>query len=219
MSTTRSQKSRNNLQGSTEKVSKGLFPEVVIENSRFLDRDVSVAGPSNAKSPRIENSVLDVLVSLLASLREEIDSDIKTLLKESQRGVLKLLKTRTGESVRDEDENALENETRSFYTATNLVRVNSTQNNDPSTSRNRNCLNKAGQCSWDTLEFFEHPFGCKISTKSERGSFGDKKKLSKKSHKPGIPKPKKLVKCESQTQVLLLRRHRKILINLCAKWQ
>ena len=75
MSTTRSQKKRNNLQESTENVSESLISPVVVENSGFLDQDVSVAAPSNAKSFRIENSISE---SLRASLREEIFSEIKT---------------------------------------------------------------------------------------------------------------------------------------------
>ena len=67
MSTTRSQKKRNNLQESTENVSEGLI------------------------SP---------------------------------------------ENVRAEDENYIEKETRSFNAPTKLVRINSTQNNDPCTSGN-----------------------------------------------------------------------------------
>ena len=50
---------------------------------------------------------------LRASLRE-------TLLIESQRETLKLLKLKTGENVREEDENDLENETRSFYSPTKI---------------------------------------------------------------------------------------------------
>ena len=134
MSTTRNQKRRNNLQGSTENVSEGLISPVVVENSGFLVQDALVARPSNAKSPRIENSALDWL---RASLRKETTSEIKTLLIESQREMLKLLKPKTGEDVRDEDENSLGNETRSFSTPTKLVRTNSSHNKDPCASRNR----------------------------------------------------------------------------------
>ena len=95
-----------------------------------------IAGPSNSKSPRIENIVLE---SLKASFKEEITSEIKNFLLESQREMLKLLKPKTGENAK-EDENNLEKETRSFYTPTKSVSINSTQNNDPCTSRNTHCL-------------------------------------------------------------------------------
>ena len=97
----------------------------MVENAEFLDQDVSVAEPSTAKSPRIENSVLEILRA----------SEIKTLLIESQKEMLTLLKPKTGENVR-EDENDLENEIRSFYTPTKSVRPNSTQNKNPCSSRN-----------------------------------------------------------------------------------
>ena len=139
MSTTRSQKRRNELQESTEKVSEGLFSPVVVENSWFLDQDVSVAASSSAKFPKIEKSALG---NLRDSLREEITSEIKTFLLESQKEMMKLLKPKTGENVREEDESDPENETRSFYTPTKSVRINSTQNNDPCTSRNRHFLEK-----------------------------------------------------------------------------
>ena len=42
-----------------------------------------------------------------------------------------MLKPKTGESAREDDENHLENETRSFYTPTKSVRINSTHSNDP----------------------------------------------------------------------------------------
>ena len=54
--------------------------------------------------------------------------------------MLKLLKTKTGEPVRQESEPGLESETRSFYTKS--VRINSIQNDDPCTSRNTNCCYK-----------------------------------------------------------------------------
>ena len=49
---------------------------------------------------------------------------------------MKLLKPKTGESVREEDENDLEKKFSRFYTPTKSVRINSTHNNDPSTSGN-----------------------------------------------------------------------------------
>ena len=74
MLTTRSQKRRNKFRERTENVSEGLISPDVVENSGFLDQDVSATGRSNAKSLRIENSILE---SLQASLREEKTSEIK----------------------------------------------------------------------------------------------------------------------------------------------
>ena len=69
-------------------------------------------------------------------MKEEITSEIKNLLIESQKEMLKLLKPETGESVRENIEEEMENETRSFYNPTKSVRINSTKNNDPTVSRN-----------------------------------------------------------------------------------
>ena len=132
MSTTRSQKRRNNQQEVVENVSEGFVSPVIAENSCSLDQDVSVAGPSRPKSPRIGNSLLE---SLRASLKEEITAEIKNLLIESQKEMLKLLKPETRENVRASVEEEMENETRSFYTPTKLVRICSTQN-DSNISRN-----------------------------------------------------------------------------------
>ena len=63
-------------------------------------------------------------------------SEIKTLLVESQKEILKLLELITNENVRDEPEDKPENETKSFYTPTKLVRIISTQNNESYISRN-----------------------------------------------------------------------------------
>ena len=128
MSTTRSQKRKNNQQGSCENVSEGFVSLIVVENSCTLDQDDGVAGPSKPKSPRVENSILE---SLRVSLKEEITSETKGLLAESQREMLKLLRPETRENVEEETEN----ETRTFHTPTKLVRISSTQN-DLYTSRN-----------------------------------------------------------------------------------
>ena len=69
-------------------------------------------------------------------MKEEITSEIKNLLIESQKEMLKLLKPETGESVREKIEEEMENEIRSFYNPTKSVRINSTKNNDPTVSRN-----------------------------------------------------------------------------------
>ena len=134
MSTTRSQKRRNNQQEIKESVSEGFVSPIVLENSCPLDQDVSVAGPSKPKSPRIEDSSSE---SLRASLKEENTSEIKNLLIESQQEMLKLLKPETRENVRENTEEETENETRSFYKPTNSVMINSSQNNDPCSSRNK----------------------------------------------------------------------------------
>ena len=56
-----------------------------------------MAGPFRPKSPRIEGSLLE---NLRASLKEEITSENKNLLVESQREMLRLLKPETRENVR-----------------------------------------------------------------------------------------------------------------------
>ena len=131
MSTTRSQKRRNDQQGSDRNVSEGFVSPIVMENPCSSDLGVEVAGPSRPKSPRIENSLLE---SLRTSLKEEITSEIKNLLIESQKEMLELLKPKTGENIRDNFDEETENETRNFYTPTKSVRINSTQN-DPNISR------------------------------------------------------------------------------------
>ena len=76
----RSQKRKNNLQGSYENVSEIITSPVLVENVESICQDVLVAGPSSVKSPRLENSVLE---GLRASLKEEITSEIRGLLAES----------------------------------------------------------------------------------------------------------------------------------------
>ena len=70
-----------------------------------------------------------------ASLKEEITSEIKTLLIESQKEMLKLLKPETRGIIRENTGEEVEEETRSFYTPTKSVRISSTQN-DPLVCRN-----------------------------------------------------------------------------------
>ena len=117
MSRARSQKRKTNHQDSADKVSEDIISPVAIGNSGLLDQDVLDAGPWSAKSPRLENSVLK---SMTASLKEEITSEIKNVLVDFQKEMLKLLKPKTGENAKEEDENELENETRSFYTPTKV---------------------------------------------------------------------------------------------------
>ena len=140
MSTTRSQKRRNDQQSTSENVSEGLISPIVVGNSCPSNQDDEVAGPSNPKSPRIENSLLE---SLRASLKEEITSEIKNLLIESQKEMLKLLKPETRGIIRENTEEEVEEETRSFYTPTKSVRISSTQN-DPTICRN----------SWFNVQYY-----------------------------------------------------------------
>ena len=142
-------------QENIESVGESLSCPVLIECSNSVEQDVVVPCPLRAKSPRVENSVLE---SLKASLKEEIISEIKCLLLESQRELLKLLKSKTGENVREEDKNILEDESRSFYTPTRSVRINSNQNNDPCTTRNIHQMRFENK----TLRMcFEH-FSCNV---------------------------------------------------------
>ena len=141
MSTTRSQKRRNNQQEVVENVSEGFVSPVVAENFCSLDQDVDVAGPSRPKSPRVENSALE---SLRVSLKEEITAEIKNLLMESQREMLKLLRSETGENVRNITIDETENKARSFHTPTKTVRINYTSNHDSDTYVSRNNDNHNG---------------------------------------------------------------------------
>ena len=66
MSTTRSQKiknnqQKNNQQSTSEGVSDEFVSPIVVDSSCPLDKDVSVAGPSKPTSPRIEGSFLERL--------------------------------------------------------------------------------------------------------------------------------------------------------------
>ena len=123
MSTTRSQKRRNNQQDSTGSVSEGFVSPVALQNSCPLNQD-----PSRPKSPRIENRFLE---SLRASLKEEFTSEIKDLLVESPRELLKLLTSETRKNMRENIEEELENDTRRFHTPMKSVRITPTQNDDP----------------------------------------------------------------------------------------
>ena len=136
MSTTRSQKRRNDQQEGDRNVSEGFVSPIVMEIPCSSNQDVEVAGPSRPKSPRIENSLLE---NLRASFKEELTSEIKNHLIESQKDMLELLRPKTRENVRNNFDEEMENEARNFYTPTKSVRISSTQN-DPNTSRN-NYLN------------------------------------------------------------------------------
>ena len=86
-------------------------------------------------------------------------SEIKNLLLESQKEMLKLLRPGLGENVRDSTVEESENETRNFYTPTKIVRINSTQNNDPDTSRNI--------VTGVLIDSTSHPKGPKIRSQSQ----------------------------------------------------
>ena len=101
MSNTRSQKRKNNQQEPIENVSEGFVSPVVAENSCPSDHEISVAGLSKPKSPRVEGSLLE---SLRASLKEEITSEIKNLLVQSQREMPRLLKPETRENAKENAE-------------------------------------------------------------------------------------------------------------------
>ena len=133
MSTTRSQKRKNNQQDFSERVSEGFVSPIALQNSCPLGDDISVTGPSKPKSPRVENCLLE---SLRTSLREKITSERKALLVESQKEMIKLLRSETRVNTREGVEEEVENEPRSFYTPTKSVRINSTQNTDRCSSRN-----------------------------------------------------------------------------------
>ena len=105
MSTTRSQKRRNDQQSTSENVSEGLISPIVVGSSCSLNQDDEVAGPSRPNSPGVENSLLE---SLRISLKEEITSEVKKLLAESQREMLKLLKPETRGNTRENTEEEVE---------------------------------------------------------------------------------------------------------------
>ena len=109
MSTTRSQKRKNNSQDNPENVSEMIFPTTLQVSTDLNQQDILIAGPSSTKSPRIENSVLE---ETRASLKDGITSGIKGLLAESHKELLKLLKHKPNESIRYQNENLLENESR-----------------------------------------------------------------------------------------------------------
>ena len=133
MSTIRSQKRKNTQREADDNVSEGFVSPINMENSCLLDQNVELAGPSRPKSPRVENSFLE---SIRSSLKEEITSEIRALLLESQKEMLKLLRSETKENARDEASEELGNETRNLYTPTKTVRINSSQNEDHSIIRN-----------------------------------------------------------------------------------
>ena len=133
MSTTRSQKRKKNSQDNPENVSEMIIPTTLQVSTDLNQQDILIAGTSSAKSPRIENSVLE---ELRASLKDKISSERKVLLAESHKKLLKMLKHKPNESIRYKDENLPENESREFYNPTRSVRINSTSNDDADVNRN-----------------------------------------------------------------------------------
>ena len=89
------------LQESTENVSESIVSPILVENGGLGEPDVMFSGPSHAKSLRVKNSTSE---SRRASLKEELTSEIKSLLVESQREPWNLLKPKTGESNNEENE-------------------------------------------------------------------------------------------------------------------
>ena len=65
------------MQESTKNVKESVVSPILVENGGLREPGVMVAGPSHAKSPKFENSTTE---SLRASLKEEINSEIKNLL-------------------------------------------------------------------------------------------------------------------------------------------
>ena len=155
MSTTRSQKRKNAQREADDNVSEGFVSPINMENSHPLDQNIELAGPSKPKSPRVENSFLE---SIRSSPKEEISSEIKTLLLESQKEMLKLLKPETRENIKDHVSEELENETRSFYTPTKTVRINSTQNEDQNIIRNSGLV----LLYWHDGEYIQHEESTKV---------------------------------------------------------
>ena len=117
---TRSQGRRNIQQEGSEIISETASSPILVENVESRNQDVLIAGPSSAKFPRKENGVLE---RLRAFLKEAITSEIRSLLAESQKELLKPLKSKPNESVREQQDNPWENEPRDFYIPTESVRI------------------------------------------------------------------------------------------------
>ena len=130
---TRSQKRRNNQLKNSQDNSEIVSSPIFVKNVESSDQNALVAGPFSDKSPRIENSVLE---GLRTSLKKEITSEKNGLLAECQRELLKLLKSKPNESIREQEDNSLENEPIEFYTPTRSVKIGSTLNSDPNISHN-----------------------------------------------------------------------------------
>ena len=93
-----------------------------------------VAGPSKSESPSVEVTVLE---SLRVSLKEELTSEIKGLLLQSQRERSSLLKPKAMENPNKGNELNSRNESRTCQTPTKPLRINSPQACDSSQSCNK----------------------------------------------------------------------------------
>ena len=75
MSTTRSQKRKNNQQEAVENVSEGFVSPAVAENSCSLDQDVDVVGPSRYSSVMRQTS--QNLYSAKKTRQHDVDKFLK----------------------------------------------------------------------------------------------------------------------------------------------
>ena len=110
----RSQKSkatRQDVKEIPEVVDPNLISPGSVENVDPNERNVLIAGPSRPKSPRVEGNLLE---KFRASLKEEINSEIKTLIIEFQKELMKLLKHESEENSNKNVEISQGNETREF---------------------------------------------------------------------------------------------------------
>ena len=93
-----------------------------------------VAGSARANSPKIEPGTFE---SSRDSLREEITSEIKGLLMETEREFLRTVGPKTKPNENEENEQDIESKSRNFDTLTTSVTISSTQNNAKDVSRKR----------------------------------------------------------------------------------
>ena len=97
MSTTfKKPEKKKSSKGEHESVRESLTSPVVVGSEVQANQDILIAGTSNNKSPRIENSTLE---SLRASLKDKITSRNKGLLVESQKEMLKLPRPKQMETL------------------------------------------------------------------------------------------------------------------------
>ena len=97
---TRYQERKNNQQESLENLNECLV-SILVAKVNLGETGVMVAGPSNAKSHRVEDSILE---RLRTSLKEEITSEVKRLILELLKGQMKLLKSKSGGNECEESE-------------------------------------------------------------------------------------------------------------------
>ena len=114
---TRIQRKKNIQQ---ENVSDCNFSFVLVVNVDLDESDVMVAGPFKAKSPGVEGCALE---RIRVSLKEEITSERKGLVLESQNELLKLLKSKPNANAPRENEKAQETSL-VFYTPPRFVKKN-----------------------------------------------------------------------------------------------